>query len=128
MSTPAPSASPVAPVQLRLLGPPALVLPDRSLPLLPDRPHGLLALLAALSLAPPLAAQPAVQTAAPPALPASAGEVQAGVPLLLNQRHIVDFRGTMLGQSPAERAAQARVLLRQVLGAGGASDRNRTCI
>lgn len=46
MSTPAPSASPVAPVQLRLLGPPALVLPDRSLPLLPDRPHGLLALLA----------------------------------------------------------------------------------
>jgi small-conductance mechanosensitive channel len=80
---------------------------------------GLLALLAALSLAPPLAAQPAVQTAAPPALPASAGEVQAGVPLLLNQRHIVDFRGTMLGQSPAERAAQARVLLRQVLAHDG---------
>lgn len=46
MPTPTPFADPVAPMQLRLLGPPAWVLPDRSLPLLPDRPHGLLALLA----------------------------------------------------------------------------------
>jgi hypothetical protein len=42
-----------------------------------------------------------------------------GVPLRLNQRHIVDFRVPMLGRPPAERAAQARVLLAQMLERAG---------
>ena len=41
------------------------------------------------------------------------------MPLQLNQRRIVDFRGTQLGRSPAERSAQAQVLLRQVLALDG---------
>lgn len=54
------------------------------------------------------------------ALPGPAASVPPpGVPLLLNQRHIVDFRASLLGRSPAERSAQAQVLLRQVLATDG---------
>lgn len=75
----------------------------------------LLALIAALAVAPPLAAQPIVG----PQAAASAPNLPAVHPLRLNQRHIVDFRGDMLGRSAAERAAQARVLLRQAVSQGG---------
>ncbi|GCL63657.1 ATP-binding protein [Pseudaquabacterium pictum] len=46
MSTADPSGAPQVVPSLRLLGPPALLLPDRTVPLRPDRAHGLLALLA----------------------------------------------------------------------------------
>lgn len=62
---------------------------------------------------------PPPDTAPLPAAAASATQVHAGVPLQLNQRRIVDFRGTQLGRSPAERSAQAQVLLRQVLALDG---------
>lgn len=95
-------------------------------------------LLAALLLAsPPARAQPQPQPqlqpqaadSPPPAVvaalpaPAASGSLSAGPPagaaLRLNQRHIVDFRAALRGRSPAERAAQAQLLLQQALDRGG---------
>ncbi len=78
----------------------------------------LLALLASLLVTPPAAAQPAAQ-AAPPALAASAAATEGVASLQLNQRHIVDFRTSMLGRSPDERAALARAVLAHVLAQEG---------
>ncbi len=75
----------------------------------------LLVLLGALALPLPLAAQPAPL----PAAAASTPDLPAASPLRLNQRHIVDFRGAMLGRSAPERAAQAQALLRQALAQRG---------
>jgi small-conductance mechanosensitive channel len=75
----------------------------------------LLALLAALALPLPLAAQSATL----PAVAASTPDLPTAYPLRLNQRHIVDFRGAMLARSAAERAAQAQVQLRQALAQRG---------
>lgn len=74
----------------------------------------LLAMLAALAMPASLAAQ----TASSPDGAASAPDLPTAYPLRLNQRHIVDFRGAMLGRTAAERAAQARVLLRRALDKG----------
>lgn len=76
----------------------------------------LLVLAAALLTMRPAAAR---TDTAPPDAAASQAPLPPGAPLLLNQRRIVEFRGTQLGRSPAERAAQAQVLLRQALAADG---------
>jgi small-conductance mechanosensitive channel len=82
----------------------------------------LVAALLALLAAAPARAQPMEAPAGPPAAGRAeqAGPVRAEpASLVLNKRTIVSFRATLLGDTPAERAAMARAALDAALEKGG---------